>query len=425
VIGRPTPHAFALATLLAWSLFLGVLTGRAELLVVALPLSIGLLSVAQVSRMPRFGLRQSVSDDRLAEGDRVRVTVSLQAIDALPLAEILSTVPRQLCLVSGNNRTVQSIEAGDEAIWSFEVGCSARGQFELGGALLRLWDRSGLHVAETRIAQPAGIAVYPAIEPLRHVPQPLRTHSSFGNYVSPGVGEGIEPGELRPFVPGDRVRHINWRATARRGELYVMRFQEERNADVVLVLDALSDAGSPPHSTLDLGVRAAAALCHAYLGQKDRVGFVEFGGFLRWINPGTGHRQAEALAEALLPAATHFSYVTPRLDRLPSRILPADALVIALTPLLDQRFTDALGDLVARGFDLIVVAVSPVEPARRSLDPSAVNDLACRLWALEWRARLETLGRHGITVVEWDGAIPLEAAFAAISRRRPRWAISR
>jgi len=418
VTERPTPQAFALATLLAWCLFLGVLCDRLELLVAAVPLAIGFLSTAWRRPLPRFALGVTLSDDRLTEGGRVTVTLRLAAVDAVPAAEALSALPRELRLVSGTTRVLRHIEAGRETDWSFEVECPARGRFDLGLALLRLWDRSGLCVAEIRLAQSADIAVYPAIERLRHVPQPLRTHCSFGNYVSSRVGEGIEPGELRPFVSGDRVRHVNWRATARRGELYVTRFQEERNADVVLLLDTLSNCGDPPHSTLDMAVRAAAALAQVYLGRKDRVGFIEFGAFLRWISPGTGRRQAEILTEALLPAATHFSYVAPRLDRVPPRILPPDALVIALSPILDTRFTDAIADLIARRFDVIVVAVSPVEATRWSLAGSAIDDLSCRLWTLEWRAKLDALRRYGIAVAEWDGAIPLEAALSGFQQTR-------
>ncbi len=416
--GRPAPQAFAVATLLAWCVFLGVLGDRLELLVAAIPLAIGLLSAGLARPLPRFVLEQTLSDNRVVEGGRVSVSFRLRAVEALPAVEILSLMPPQLALVSGTNRVVRHAEPGEDASWSFELECPARGRFDLGVSLVRHWDRSGLRVAESRLSEAADIAVYPAVERLRRVPQPLRTHSSFGNYVSRRVGEGIEPGDLRPFAPGDRIRHVNWRATARRGELYVTRFQEERNADVALLLDTMTDCGVPPHSTLDLGVRAAAALAHAYLARKDRVGFIEFGGFLRWISPGTGRRQAEVLTEALLPAATHFSYVAPRLDRVPSRILPPDALVIALSPVLDERFIDAVADLVGRRFDVILVAISPVEATRRSFGGSVIDDLACRVWALEWQAKLAALRRHGLAVVAWDGAAPLEAALAAFHRTR-------
>lgn len=422
MIGRATPEAFALAALLGWLLFLAILVDRPELLVAAIPLAIAFLSVDRWRGPPRFRLSHAASETQLAEGGRSAVTVSLAAHDRVPLAEILSVVPHPLHVVAGNNRTVQHAEVGHETSWSFAVGCPDHGRFDLGQAMVRFWDRSGLWVRETRIAEPLTIAVYPAVQPLLHVPQPLHTQSSFGNYVSARLGEGIEPGELRPFAPGDRVRRINWRATARRGELYVTRFQEERNADIVLLLDTLSDCGAPPHSTLDQSVRAVASLAQAYLARRDRVGFLEFGGYLRWISPGTGGRQAQALIEALLPSATHFSYVAPRLDRVPPRALPPQALVFALTPLLDKRFADALTDLVARRFDVIVLATSPAEATRRSHVATVTDDLACRIWALEWRASLDRLRRQGVVIVEWDGMTSLDVLLAPLTHTRPQLA---
>ena len=127
----------------------------------------------------------------------------------------------------------------------------------------------------------------------------------------------------------------------------------------------------------------------------------------------------------MLPAATHFSYIAPRLDRLPPRVLPANALVIALSPLLDERFLDAIADLAARGFDVIVIAVSPIEPTRRLLAGSAIDNLASRLWAIEWQSALDVLRRRGITILEWGCDASLEAALAPLVRTRPRWAARR
>ena len=241
------------------------------------------------------------------------------------------------------------------------------------------------------------------------MPRPARTQFSFGNYVSPRLGEGIEPGDIRPFIPGDRTRHINWRASLRNQQLYVTRFHEERNADVVLLLDTLSDTGAAPFSTLDLTVRAAAALANAYLARKDRVGFVEFGGFLRWINPGSGRRQAEALVESLLPAATHFSYVVPQLDRLPVQVDNA-AMQLVKNP---------------RGFDVILLAVSPIEPTRRVLRGSLLDDMACQLWAMEWQVKMGEVRRCGLTIAEWHPEVPLDAVLAPLVRSRPLFAARR
>jgi uncharacterized protein (DUF58 family) len=281
----------------------------------------------------------------------------------------------------------------------------------------RVWDRSGIRVGETRYQRPALLSVYPTVEPLRSVPRPLRTQSSFGNYVAPRLGAGIEP--------GDRIRQDNWRASLRLGQLYVTQYHQERNADVVLLLDSSSDIGARPISTLDLSVRAAAALAAAYIARKDRVGLIEYGGYLRWIKPATGRRHARAIFEALVPADFFFTYVAKDLDIVPPRVLPRRALVIAISPLLDPRFEKALFDLSARGFDLVVLAISPVEPTRRAVGPSELDELASRLWALERQGKLVKLRGRGLEILEWAPEVPLEAVFARFARYRPRWAARR
>jgi uncharacterized protein (DUF58 family) len=347
------------------------------------------------------------------------------AADTIPIIEVLVALPPLVELDGKRNRVVLAIDPKQENGFSFAVRFSARGRFDIGTLYFRIWDRSGLTVYEGRRASPRLISVHPRSTPIRYVPRPVRTQLSFGNYISPQLGQGIEPGEIRTFLPGDRTRHINWRASLRRQQLYVTQFHEERNSDVILLLDTLSDTGVPPHSTLDFIVRAAASLANTYVARKDRVGLIEFGGHLRWIKPATGKRQAEVLGEGLLPAATHFSYVTPQLDRLPPRVLPPQALVIALSPLLDERFVTAVIDLAARGFDVIVLAVSPIEATRQVLDSSSLDTIACRIWAMEWEAGADELRRRGLMILQWHPDAPLEAVLAPLALSRPRWAARR
>lgn len=414
---RVTPLAYGLATVLAWALLLGVLTGRAELFIAAAPLVVGFVSAREADRAPQYRLGHEVSAERLAEGGRLTVTVTLSAIDPLPMIEIMEFLPAPLELSAGNNRVVVVAAAGSETRWSYELLCPTRGRFSLGTFHLRLWDRSGLGVAESQETQPEPVFIYPYVVSVRRVPQPLHTQASFGNYVAPRLGNGIEPGDIQLFAPGDRIRRVNWRASLRRGELYVTRFQEERNADVVLLLDAFADSGAHPFSALDYCVRASAALAAAYLGRKDRVGFIELSGFLRWVKPATGRRQNEILAEALLPASAHSTYVVPKIDHLPPQVLPPRALVVALSPLIDRRFITVVVELAARGGDVVVLAVSPIEPTRRVVGRALLDDLALRLWAIEWRSEFDALRRRGLVVAEWQPDTPLEAALARIRLR--------
>ena len=417
---RLTPLALSVVTIGAWGLVLGVLSGRAELAVVVLPLLLGLVRIGRTRATQGWSLTRAVSSARVFEGERVTVTVTVSASEPVPLLELFEPFPPSLRLVSGYNRGLFTLGRGQSVEWRYDVECVRRGRVNFGTVYARLWGRAGLEAGETSVRVPGQLRVYPRPLRLRRLPGPRRMQAFVGNYVAPSVGEGLEPGDIRAFAPGDRIRHVNWRASLRFGRLFVTRYHQDRNADVVLMLDTLTEAGAPPTTTLDASIRAAAALVTGYLARKDRVGLIEYCGPFRWIRPSSGRAHHERLFEALLRADVMFSYVTQEVALVPRRILPPQALVVAISPLLDPRFEKALIDLVGRGFDLVVLSPSPIPLVRRAMRPSARADLACRLWALERRARADALHRLGITIVEWDPDEPLEAALGGLmpSRRR-------
>jgi uncharacterized protein (DUF58 family) len=417
---HPTALNVSLLTLAGWALFLGVVTGRPDLIVVAVPLVVALAAGRRTSRPPTLRVGRDVSTDRVFEDERVTVTYTLRAEVDVPLVELLEALPPRTHVEAGRHHAFFRLRAGEEVAWAFTLRCSGRQRLRLGGPHLRFWGALGLAAAEARYRAPQTVAVYPHLTPVRYPPRPLRTQTFVGNHVSPAQGEGIEPGDIRPFAPGDHVRHVNWRATLRLGTLHVTQYHRERNADVVLLLDTLSEMGAPGATVVDAAVRGAATLAAAYLGRKDRVGLIEYGGQLRWVRPGSGRAQLQRVLDTLLDASVVFTYVTRDLELIPRRILPPQALVVALSPLLDARFVRAAGDLTARGFDVVVIAVSPVEAVRAAVPASPAADLAARLWALERRAELDAHRRRGLTVVDWDGVSPLDAALLAAQRPRLR-----
>ena len=246
------------------------------------------------------------------------------------------------------------------------------------------------------------LKAYPSPVPLQRLLAPLETQAFAGSEVARAEGEGVEYADIRDFVPGDRVRSINWRASARRQGLVVNERHPERNTDVVLFVDSFADVRGHGRSVLEDAVRAAASLATRYLERRDRVGLVGFGGVLRWLQPGMGTTQRYRLIETMLETGVEPTYTWRDVNLIPARILPPAALVLGLTPLVDQRFILALEDLRARRFDVAVVEVDPVpivEPGG-----SETDKLAYRLWLLErevLRARLVTLG---IGVATWGEA---------------------
>jgi uncharacterized protein (DUF58 family) len=417
--GRLTPLGMSLLTVAAWAVSLAVLSARPELFVAALPLVLVLAMAALRRSAPDYSVAYEVSATRLIEGEGVWVTVTVTARSAVPLMEILDLLPRDCVLTSGRNRALVALRPAQTTSIRYEAR-GPRGAHAFGTLVVRARDRWGARAWEQRHVDRKIVRVYPRIAPLRSLPRPLRTQTSIGDYVSPALGEGIEPGDIRQFTPGDRLRQVNWRASLRLGTLYVTEHQRERNADVVLMVDTLAEVGGASEGTLDLGVRAAASLAAAYLARKDRVGLINYGGTIDWVKPATGRVQYERLVDTLVRANVIFTYVSKDLAFVPPRVLPTHALIVAVTPLLDPRFTKATLDLAARGFDVVVVVVSPVEVTRSALRGSLTDQLACRLWTVERRARFDDFRRHGIVVLEWRPSEPLELALTAQGRRRPR-----
>ena len=223
-----------------------------------------------------------------------------------------------------------------------------------------------------------------------------------GDLVARIRADGLEFADTRAFVPGDRLRSVNWRASARRGELIVNERHPDRNADVVLFLDSFAEARSGDEGadgTLERAVRAAATLASRHLARRDRVGLVTFGGILRWLEPGFGLVQRYRLIDALLETGVEFSYAWKDVNVIPARTLPPKALVLAVTPLLDERSIAALLDLAARGHDLVVIEVSPEELVAPG---PGLDALAFRLWVLQRAALRSRFERSGVAVARWS-----------------------
>jgi len=307
---------------------------------------------------------------------------------------------------------VLRLGAGERRSLEVPIRCERWGAYEVGETVWRAHDRFGMLVFEGTAGEPKPLKVYPGGETLRSLLRPLETQAFAGNQVARSRGEGIEFADLRPFTPGDRVRRVNWRATARRGVPWVNEAHPERDADVVIFLDTFAEARRHDLGTLDLAVRAAGSLAVQYLKEKDRVGLVSFGGVLNWLTTSTGIVQLYRIVDSLLDSEILLSYAWKGIGIIPTRTLPPRALVLALSPLLDERSVTALLDLRARGFDLAVIEVSPlpfVEPGR-----GEPEQLAYRLWLLRREAMRSRYAALGVPVVEWREDVPLEAVIEGV-----------
>src|SRR5207245_4634774 len=138
---------------------------------------------------------RAASSNRVFEGERVTVTVTVSAAQAVPLLELFEPLPPALRLVTGRNRGFFTLARGQEVHWKYEVECLRRGRVTLGTVHARLWDRSGLRAGETYLRLPRQLRVYPRVPPLPRLPRPRPPQVSVRNSDAPRAGQVVAPGD--------------------------------------------------------------------------------------------------------------------------------------------------------------------------------------------------------------------------------------
>ena len=124
-----------------------------------------------------------------------------------------------------------------------------------------------------------------------------------GEYVSVFKGTGVEFEEVRPYVPGDDIRTIDWNVTARTGTPYIKRYVEERQLTVMLMIDisASQDFGSGSRSKREATAELGALLAFSAIRNDDKVGLTLFhGGIEQYIPPRKGQKHVLRVIREIL-----------------------------------------------------------------------------------------------------------------------------
>jgi uncharacterized protein (DUF58 family) len=413
----PAPRLRRLALIAGVAVAGAVVTAHGELLVLAV-VPLVLLVMSPRSAVPATAeVTVELSAARCVEGDEVQLVLIVRADGADRVVAEPVLPPWTEVTFQGRHRE----GATTTATWTLVP--ERWGRHKVGPVRLRVTAGNGSYVARTAI-EVGDLVVYPGAAALARAVAPHELAAPLGEHASRAVGAGVEFAGVRPYAHGDRQRDVDWRVSARHGELFVRQYAAERAFDLVLVLDTAVDAGEPGRSTLDLTVRAATGLAQTYLKAHDRVGLVTFGGPLHWLAPATGPRQLYRVFEAVMSvrpddADLDAGIADHRLSRLPRGMLPRGAFVAMVTPLLDDGPLETVRLMRERGFAPLVVDVLSAAPEVPRGDKAAA--LAVRAWRLQREALRVELGTLGVPVLEWDGEAELTGALQQTMRAaRPR-----
>ena len=377
----------------------------------------------------RLTVTRFVETRRLEEGDTTWVRVRVEnAGPSLRDVTVRDIVPFGLEVVRKTQDTFSNLPQGESLEFSYAVRVP-RGYFV--HQAVSVTYRGGLGLIEKSQDYRVSSEVFgvPRPQSLRQIAfRPRSTLLNSGAHPARVGGTGLEFFDIRRYMPGDRMRHVNWRATGRRWEeLYINDFEQERVADIALILDARSRAYALS-KTFHASVHAAATLAQHFSGEGNRISLLVYGGAVDWTPPGFGKRHYERISRALAKAKIGDNQVFSDFGGLPRRLFPGSIQLALISPVLKDD-VGYIALLRRHGYGVLVVSPDAVEAEAAEGDLENTEDQNIR-WALRFervqrRAIVRSLRREGVLVVDWRPTDSLAdvlyretRAFAAAGRMR-------
>jgi uncharacterized protein (DUF58 family) len=344
------------------------------------------------------------------------VTLQVRSRSWRRLRGTVADDPLEACVAVGNPAPIEIPPRGVASV-RYECVPSRRGSRELGAVTVRYTSPLGLVARQDRVRLLAKVDVYPDVHAARAL-ELLRRQGRQGARVGSLRVRGGETEfeRLRPYQRGDEIRHVDWRASARRDDLTVRRFQAESNQNIVFALDVgrgmRGQAGGL--TAVDRALNAALLTADVALRAGDRAGLMVFDDAPRHFVPPTGGRaggrrltRAVYALDAGFAATDYRAAVTYLRAQVRSR-----SLFVVFTNLLDRRSAAELASsvhgLVPRHVPLCVLMRDADVEALATRPALTGDDLYLRAAAAEalaWRDSLiRSLRKAGALVLDANPA---------------------
>lgn len=394
----------------------GLFTRRGELVAMAVPLMAYLAGAIWIAPDTlQLETSRRLSTDKATEGALIEARVSVANRGALVEEFYLTDfLPEGVTLQDGEISTIQMLPPKASIELSYRL-TAKRGRYTFEGLYAMGMEPFGLFAVTQQLPASATLLVYPAAVDLESIPiRPPNTKGFSGPIPSRKSGTGMNFFGVRQYYQGDPLRRINWRLSARHiQDLFTNEFEQERIADVGLILDARQQYNyqQDGRSIFEYSVLATASLASTFLEDGHSVSLVMFGAGIARVFPGYGKVQRERIFRALAHAHTGFNFALENLGNLPARLLAPHGQLVYISTLSPEDVRPLLR-FRAQGYEVIVVSPDPVRfELKGEIQPSTPETLlAARYARLERSLLFKQLVRAGIQVADWDVDQPLSQA---------------
>lgn len=400
----PTPRLLILGSALAASA--GLLAFYQDLfniwlllpIVLLLCMAYDLYTVFQVKLEGLRNVRQVLSHRAWSD-----VSLKLSNIGNRSVHAQVHDMHPQLCQVRGLPRK-QLLPPESVTEFIYEAMPETRGDMEFDGIDCLVNSRLGLWSRKLRVPCHNSVKVFPNFKNNKLFGMLLskRSLDHAGIRRLPRPGEGNDFHQLREYRDGDSLRQIDWKATARMQKLIAREYAQERDQQIVFLLDCSMRMRHQDEkaSHMDETLNAVVLLSHVALQQGDATGIMTFGGVDRWIPPAKGMNSARRLMNGLydLEATKELPDYVQAVESLATR-LKRRALVILITNLRNEDGQSALDALKRlRGKHMVLMADLRESDLDAAIKTEPTNTEEAVLWLSAENYRLERRHQHRLAI---------------------------
>jgi uncharacterized protein (DUF58 family) len=313
-----------------------------------------LLSYLQIRRTPRnLKVVRSISKNPCIEGELLEVEMDLFIKGGISgmVVSFEDRIPEGLSVDRDQKATVWR-DGHTKVVYRLRP--ERRGEYGLGPFEVGVSDLFGLMVSRRDVGEPSRILVYPGYS-VMEMTGGERVSEALGVKTTNKRGTSSDFLRIRQYEPGDEVKIIHWKSSAKLDRLMVRELEREETRSVTVILDCRDEWSGTGSAGFESGVRAAASVAVSALRDNIDAELILNGEDKEVVPRGRGsvqyHRILSALARVKTGGRSSLSYL---LDNL-ARKRGSKGSLYLIAPRVREKDLDALAHLVGRGYAPFVI----------------------------------------------------------------------
>lgn len=328
--------------------------------------AIGLAYIWTRTVVNRLDFTQRVIREFAYVGDNIEIKTMVynESILPVPFVEIKNQMAGSISGAAVPNSVISLMPFDSKSIFD-RVVCKYRGYYSLGPINVSISDIFGLFSWNRKVKCEGYISVFPKVIHLdRFNVKPMQT---FGTVTTKKRADEdySSISDIRKYYPGDSIKRIHWKVSARKGSLHVKNFDMSGSSEAYIFLNLYHSSYSEVYrlDTEEKAVECATAIIYYLLSKNIDTGFYSSGQKLVYIR-GRDLNEFKKFMEELIRVKS--SGTVPMEDLLESKValIPRGSSIVIVTPQTTDRLVEKILELREAGYDVIIIYI-----AAESLNP--------------------------------------------------------